>query len=90
MAAYLLKKGSNRQKKQAKVLQVLFERFFVDNVEYPADIEGCKYEPHISRGMFDSPFGHDIIKAPLPFDNSERVFHNGLSPSVGFFVGLDP
>ncbi len=62
----------------------------VDNIEYPAQVEGGKYQSHIGRGMSDGTLGHDIIETQLSLDDAIRMFHNRLSLLVQLSVEFDP
>jgi hypothetical protein len=38
--------------------------------------------------MVDAPFGHDVVKIPLPLNHSKRMFHNGLAAAVKAWILL--
>lgn len=40
--------------------------------------------------MFDGAFTHDIVKAPLPFDDAIGMLHNSLPFTVNLLVLSDP
>ena len=81
-----LKNVFYKPKKQSQYFEVLFERVLVNEIKNSFEIVGCKNKSHISRGMFDGFFSHDIIEVPLSFYSSVRVFHNGLPSEVGFII----
>ena len=43
------------------------------------EIESGEDKLDICRSPFHRFFGHDVIKSPLSFDDSERMLHNHLS-----------
>ena len=54
-------------------------RLYCLEVEQPSQVVGNGDQAKVCGGRLDAPFGHDMVKAPLPFYGSERVFHQGLS-----------
>ena len=77
-------------KNKRQSFQVLFQLIMVENTHDSAQVVNNEYKSNIGRGSFDRLFCHDVRKAPLPFDSSVRVFHNGLSSAVKLFVNNYP
>jgi len=69
-------------KNTGKYFQVLFEHILANDIENPAQVECGKDQSHIGWGMFDGAFAHDIIKAPLPFDDAIGMLYNSLPSSI--------
>lgn len=61
----------------------------VEDVPDPAEVVSDEDEPDICRGPFAAFFGEDVVEAPLPFDGSEGVLHDGLPALVELGFGLD-
>jgi hypothetical protein len=38
--------------------------------------------------MVDAPFGHDVVKIPLPLNYPKRMLNNGLAPAVKAWILL--
>jgi hypothetical protein len=79
-----LKEGESR----AQCLKAGFEQVFIQYVKAAPEVVGRKYYSHIGRGVLDAPFGHDVVKIPLPLYHSKRMFHNGLAPALKVWILL--
>ena len=69
-----------------KLLEVFLQLIFIDEIENASEIVSREDESYICSCSVDSSFGHDVRKVPLSFDNSVRMFNNGLTLSIYFWI----
>ena len=65
-----------------------FQSIFVQNIHYSFQVVSNKHEPYICRGPFNSFFGQDMVKSPLPFYSPVRMFHDDLSSFIGLWISF--
>src|SRR5207249_4650790 len=75
--------------RKRKFLQELCEHISVNDVHQPAQVVSYKHKSCISACMFYSFFSNDIIKSPLSFYRSIRMFCYTLTFFIYLWVGLN-
>ena len=72
-----------------KVLAGTLEGGSINDIYEPAQVISYKHQSHICTGMGDSLFCSDVIKSPLPFYNTIRMFYDGLALFISAAASFD-